>query len=181
VGRRVPFVPPFGAVFVAWDDHGALDAWLARATNLPAARRRALRSVLAASRRRGYVVERLTPESAHVRDVVVGLTERPLAPELRDALTAVVAQLGRVDHLTGPLAPRERCEVSVVAAPVFDADGRAVLDVAVQPLRELDGRQLAAVAAEVVAAAAAVTAAVGGRHPGPGPVVAPTRSTRRSP
>ena len=64
VGQAIPLVPPFGAVFVAWNDDDA-EGWIARAgDSLEAGERDRYRRALGAMRRRGYSVSIATPRPA---------------------------------------------------------------------------------------------------------------------
>src|SRR5581483_2065115 len=80
VGESVPLVPPFGAVFVAWQGDAAIEAWLDRAGHGLGDRERShLRAALAAARARGYCIS-----VAGVRPELVQMLEE-LAGEVPDA------------------------------------------------------------------------------------------------
>ncbi len=62
--ERIPYSPPFGVAFAAWDDATSRDAWIARGAADDAALTARLNDVLAYTRTRGYDVDWMTPALA---------------------------------------------------------------------------------------------------------------------
>ena len=130
VGRRVPLVPPLGSVFVAWASPEEVESWLGRAG--PGAGvddieryRRSLRTV----RDRGYSVTLQPLASAALRDAVAEIAERPTAAARR-SLDEIIGELGHGNYHLDDLEAAGASNVGMIAAPVFDAEGRAVLALA---------------------------------------------------
>ena len=163
VGESVAYAPPLGSVFVAWETPGEIAAWLDRAQPAAGAEERAgYEASVRAVRRRGYFValDEDTLEALHasLKRSTPG-PERPRAFEAAAVLAEELRSLG-YHGLAG------RTE-NMIAAPVFDADGRAVLAIV---LVGLPGTLTAATLMESVDrvsdAAVVVTRRARGQAPG---------------
>jgi DNA-binding IclR family transcriptional regulator len=160
VGQRVPLVPPLGAVFVAWGD---AEGWLDQAEDADD-----LRATLAGVRRRGYSVALEHDARKGLGAALDQRADMPADDRLQRSVGDRVADLGRREYQIHELDPSRSYEVSMIAAPVFDATGDVVLALTVL------GFPAALAAAEVVAhgervrdAGLIVTKASGGRAPQP--------------
>jgi DNA-binding IclR family transcriptional regulator len=161
-GQRIPLVPPFGAVQMAWAEEASVDRWIARA---PAAATGDLRRGLATIRARGFDVQRENVGLDRFRAALGELDLDQLSERSRAAVGQVIAELGPADEVPERLDPRARYDVNALAAPVFDADGRPVLTLSVHPSGEQSGAQVTAMGRRLRAAADELTAASGGRVP----------------
>ncbi|MFE3103404.1 IclR family transcriptional regulator [Nocardia tengchongensis] len=162
IGRRVPYVPPIGIVFAAFDSAGC-DDWLNRLPGTGDGRigdRDELRRALDLISRRGYVIERFTPAATKLRDVLADIAGSPSSADgpLQDAVLSLLARLGPAEHF--PVAPEgdETTEVTVLGVPVRGADGHVDAHLWLHPGREMSGAQIAA-AVDLLSSAAARTAA----------------------
>jgi DNA-binding IclR family transcriptional regulator len=154
IGGRVPLVPPFGSVFVAWTSEPAQQDWLERARDLDTAHLQAIRDDLALTVERGYSVEWLTEPAIRLRRLIAELPELPGADALRCGLSDVLADLTRSGYLGRTPDANAHLPVSVITAPIADRDGVVVADVAVQPLRPMTADEIADVGERVIRAAA---------------------------
>jgi DNA-binding IclR family transcriptional regulator len=157
VGDRVPLVPPLGTVYMAWSAPTDLESWLRRLG--PTATEDELegyRAAVAAVRARGYSVA-LEPE-ARLR----------LARALRDHddVDAVVQDLGHEEYNLLELDRTTTYPVSVMTAPVFDADGHVALTLNLVGFRApLRGADVPAVGERLRDAGLRVTRTIHGRVP----------------
>lgn len=157
VGQRLPLVPPLGTVFVAWSGPDEIDAWLRRVG--PATEPGRLdryRDALAAVRARGYSIALDAAARAH------------LARSLRhhEDVAAVIEKLGHEEYVLAELDRATSYNVSLLAAPVFDADGRVVLALTLFGFAgELQADQIPHYGERLRAAADTITRAVRGRAP----------------
>jgi DNA-binding IclR family transcriptional regulator len=119
VGQHVPLVPPLGSVFVAW---GGAEEWLARAED-PSS----LQAVLDGVRRRGYSVGLEARARKGLGLALHDLAGHPADVELRGTVTTYVADLGSGRYQLAELVPTRPYQVSMIAAPIFGADGQVVL------------------------------------------------------
>jgi DNA-binding IclR family transcriptional regulator len=158
VGQRTPFVPPLGSVFVAWGDAAE---WLARSTD-PAA----LALVLEAVRARGYSIALEVETRIRLGQALDELAAAPSSAALQANVGTLVEDLGRRRYHVRELADDERYDVSMIAAPVFDAAGEVLLALTLIGFSpSLTGREVAAVGAQVRDAALVVTRRSRGRVP----------------
>jgi DNA-binding IclR family transcriptional regulator len=131
-GVRVPFRPPYGAVFVAWGDTPLLRTWLTAAQPPVDDRQLAtLRRSLDTVRQRGFVVTVPLPpdhELVGVQDQLFASARRVDAGDF-DRLAA--ARMTGSTYLLDDVAAGGRYAVGQVQAPVLPAPGREPLAVSV--------------------------------------------------
>ena len=164
VGQSYPFAPPVGLMFVLWDDE-ALRGWLAREPTVPL--RTAgdhLDRVIAECRSAGYLVERLTPAGRRLYALMAGVSAT-LPAEIQALLGELVADVGERVYLPGAAGPRQRHDISVIAAPVYDHHRRQVMVVSLQVGGALTDAEITKRARCLTAAADALTAQLGGAKP----------------
>jgi DNA-binding IclR family transcriptional regulator len=166
VGQSYPFAPPVGLMFVLWDDV-ALRDWLANEPTIP------LRTdgermdrVVDECRRTGYLVERLTPGGRRLYALMSGMSSR-LPDELRALLGELVADIGERVYLRSdnPTGSRQRHDISVISAPVFDHHQRQAMVVSLQIGRALSDTEIAKRARALTASADLLTGRLGGTKP----------------
>jgi DNA-binding IclR family transcriptional regulator len=127
VGRRVPLVPPLGSVFVAWASADDEESWLGRAGS--GARREDMaryRRSLDTVRKRGYSVALQPGAGDAFRDAIAEIAERP-TDAARRSLDEIIGELGHGNYHLDDMDAARTFNVAMIAAPVFDAEGRAVL------------------------------------------------------
>ncbi len=166
---RLPAAPPVGALFMAWSDEPTVEAWLARAATVDAVR--PAFEALPAIRREGFAVTLASPEwraltepPARSAPAAPGATRLAPAPVDQRALLQAVS---RQALLVAQIDDAAAYAVSDIGAPVFGATGGVDLVVSVSGLASgpCTGAQIRSVAAQVIHAAAELTAAVRGRRP----------------
>lgn len=162
-GSRVPNLAPFGPAFAAWAEPVERERWLETADRVNPALGDRLRAVLPAIRRRGYSLERSDAPSAAAFAVLGQLQDDVFGDAVRDVLGRMLADLTQVDFLAAEL--RGQHEVTSIAAPVFDASGRVVLNLSLHPHGSHTASDLRVLGASVAGAADAVTQASGGQRP----------------
>ena len=168
VGQRVPCVPPYGTVHVAWSTEAEIADWLQRApTPLTDAQRAEQLTVLTAIRRRGYAIG-LDGGGAHVQlnELASELGRTPTRTDLRTAVNEVLDQLGRQTYQLLEIDPAERYDIGMVSAPVFDPQGRVAVSITLPGLPPgLTGRQILSYCDATVRTALAVTRQIEGTPP----------------
>jgi DNA-binding IclR family transcriptional regulator len=126
VGQRVPLVPPLGTVFYAWAPDDEVDAWLGRAPLEPD-ERDALRAVLATVRARGCSIGLEAPGRQDLEAAIAHRADEPSAPGVQDEIAMSIARLATAEYQVRELDARRRYDLSLLAAPVFDPEGRVTL------------------------------------------------------
>jgi DNA-binding IclR family transcriptional regulator len=168
VGQELPFRAPWGSIFAAWSPPDAATGWAARAGASVDRYAEALDAV----RQRGYSVELQGAPADRLREIVAALADTVAGTD-RDALAErLLREVGSEQDTLLSRPERDRCyAVGSVAAPVFDGRRQVVLGLSVVGFTEpVTGAGLAAIGERLLAAAAAITRALGGgAEPGPGP------------
>jgi DNA-binding IclR family transcriptional regulator len=163
VGDSYPFTPPIGLMYVLWDRTGRLERWLARDRVRADGDR--LARVIETCRADGYLVELLTPAGQQLYRLMAGVPG-DIPAELRALLGEVVAGIGDRVHLRSEAgAAGESQNVSVISAPVFDADGAQAMVASLYVSAELAEREIAERAVALIAAADRITVRIGGHRP----------------
>ncbi len=166
VGQSIPHTPPFGAVYVAWDERDA-DAWIARAGDaLGHNKRDRYRRALEEVRQRGYSVTVATPRRPELATALETLANEPDAPHARRTRDEVIAELAHSEYLATDLDENSTIRVSHMSAPVFDHTRRAVSSILiVGPDYELTTAELRARGVALASAARRATERAGGHAP----------------
>lgn len=143
--ERIPYAPPFGIAFAAWDTADEQQAWIRRGAADDAGLRSRLRTVLARTRERGYDVDWMTPALAQAAHAIGTLPGDTIPHNLR----SVIDQL-RVEFASANSMPDDSTHgahpVATISAPILDADDRIALVLAVHPLRAMTIREIRAAA-----------------------------------
>ena len=132
VTDRIPYLPPFGVAFAAWDTFDAQRDWIARGSAGDKQLEQRLGAVLARTRDRGYDVDWMTPALAQIAHTLGAISVdtlpaglRPIIDKLRVELTSGIAD----DELTG-----EGRNVATISAPALDEAGHTRLILGVHPM-----------------------------------------------
>jgi DNA-binding IclR family transcriptional regulator len=162
VGESVPLAPPFGAVFVAWNDE-TIEEWLNRAGGaMPEDERVHARAALAAVRRRGYVLSTdiVRPELVNLLVELADGSPDPSQLEIRDAL---IRSLAPSRYLPIDLPSDRPQRVAQITAPVFDAANVVTFSLMVLgPGYDLQPEEIAAYGSQLLTAATEATRRLGG-------------------
>jgi DNA-binding IclR family transcriptional regulator len=163
VGQSYPFAPPVGLMFVLWDDD-ALRGWLAKESTIPLRTDSdRLDRVILDCRESGYLVERMTPGGRRLYAMMAGMSST-LPDELRALLGELISDIGERVYLRSEAAGgRQRHDISVISAPVFDHHHRQVMVVSLQIGRALTDAEIARHAVGLTRTANALTEQLAGR------------------
>jgi DNA-binding IclR family transcriptional regulator len=125
VGRRVPLVPPLGAVFTAWSSEEEIENWAERAGDGDPAETVRYRRILESTAIRGYSVALRVPRSDDiVSDAIAAVADHPGD---RGEFQRAASGLARVNYHLEDLDGDEPYRVLMIAAPVFDPESRTLL------------------------------------------------------
>jgi DNA-binding IclR family transcriptional regulator len=152
-GFRVPLVAPFGRDYVAWATESAQQLWLGATGEPPTQLGKRLTAVLQEARRRGYVIERLSPEYIRVYSALRALAVEGEPDAITRRLAWSFADLALVDYLPGELDGPDAHQIATIAAPIRDADGLVTMSVSAAPFAALTAAQVHDVGAQICAAA----------------------------
>ena len=150
-GERIPYAPPFGVAFAAWDTPEGQLAWIHRtaASNTELADNLALS--LARTRERGYDVDLTTPALAQTAQLVGALLSDGMPAHVRQIMDQLLIEtmVGFTDDDT----TLDARPVATIAAPVFDQLGCVAMILAVHPLRPQTAADVGAIGRRLTAAA----------------------------
>lgn len=165
VGQRVPFVPPLGALWLAWAAPPEVDAWLARLGPLGEDTRRGYLDMLARVRQRGWSIGLGDATHSELEAALARLMTEPGRAEAEQAVRRLIDQLGG-EYEPDDLPPGGNYDVRNITAPIFGRTGEVGLTLSLYTLpRTMTMADIERHREVLVAAADAVTAAVGGRRP----------------
>jgi DNA-binding IclR family transcriptional regulator len=167
VGQRIPMVPPFGQVFVAWSSKAEIDRWLG--TMGHGVQESLLRQRLLASLERvrddGYVVGLANDP---VEEVIALIDELTVVDrdDLRQRLWEAIPRQGPA-YVAEGIQPDRAYDVANLAVPVFDAEGSVAFAMTLTGLSGVRGDRLHEIIEIALAAARRVTRRIGGKWPSP--------------
>jgi DNA-binding IclR family transcriptional regulator len=155
-GERIPYAPPFGVAFAAWDTADGQRAWIERTASANPALADNLAESLARTRERGYDVDLTTPALAKTAQLVGALQSDGMPAHVRQIMDQLLVEtmVGFTDD-ESTLGARP---VATIAAPVFDEQGGVAMILAVHPLRAQTAKQVAAIGRRITLAATAIGA-----------------------
>ncbi len=171
-GERIPYAPPFGVAFAAWDTVEERRAWIRRSAGTNADRVQRLEQVLARTRERGFDVDWTTPALAQAAQLVGTLDSDEMPTQVRQIMDQLLAEFATVGFLSDDNPGRRKRPVATIAAPVFDQRRQVALIIAVHPLRPLTARQIRFIGTRLTEETAAITKSQ--QHPDAVPLVAVT-------
>jgi DNA-binding IclR family transcriptional regulator len=165
VGQRIPLVPPFGAVQMAWEAPAVVERWIARSPHRSDAFRAQLDEALGTIRARRFDAHQEDDAAARFRSALAALEHDELSDGQRHAVDLLVTELVQVTHLPAVLEPEREYGVNVISSAAFDRDFRPTITLSLLMERSMVGAEIERAGQGLVDLAAAVTTATGGRLP----------------
>jgi DNA-binding IclR family transcriptional regulator len=156
-GDGIPYAPPFGVAFAAWDTEEQQRAWIRRGAGNNADRTQRLERILARTRERGYDVDWTTPAVAQAVQLVGTLDGNDMPTPVRQILERLLAEFTTIGFLSDDNPGRRKQPVVTIAAPVFDHRERVAMMVCVHPLCPLSARQIRVIGQRLVEETGAIT------------------------
>lgn len=120
--------------------------------------------MIAECRTAGYLVERLTPGGRRLYALMAGMSSK-LPDELRALLGELISDIGERVYLRSEAEARQRHDISVISAPVYDHHRRQIMVVSLQIGRAMTDSEIARHAKGLTATADALTTGLGGSKP----------------
>ncbi|WP_179472748.1 helix-turn-helix domain-containing protein [Mycolicibacterium vinylchloridicum] len=155
-GTKTPFVAPFGRDYVAWSNPEAQQAWLEAIGQPSDALRTRISAVLAETRDRGFVVERLTREYLRVYSALQALSGDGEVDAITAQLARAFADLSVIDVLPSELGEGATHSIATVSAPITDSDGAVIMSVTAAPFATLDSAAITRLGERVRSSAIAI-------------------------
>ena len=101
-GTRVPFVPPFGAIHVAWSSPHDVEQWIRRAPS-PVFTAARLHEVVDDHRKTRFAVAPYTPASARLRELLGELAADGMPDDVRARTVELLGAIDRLDYTSDDL------------------------------------------------------------------------------
>lgn len=155
-GDRIPYAPPFGVVFAAWDDAPGRRAWIDKAAAAQPELAGRLEQALTRTRRRGFDIDWTTPALAQTVQLAGTLRDDGLPPHVGQVLDQLLAECATVGLLSDDDGDDDVRPVASIGAPVFDHSGRVAMILSVHPLGVLQPGAVSSIGQRLAAAASAV-------------------------
>jgi len=156
-GDRIPYSPPFGVPFAAWDTDEGKREWIRRGAGSNVDRTQRLEQVLARTRQRGFDVDWTTPALAQAAQLVVTLESHEMPTPVRQIMDQLLAEFTTIGFLSDDNPGRRKQPVATIAAPVFDHRQQVALIVALHPLCPLSAKQIRVIGKRLTEETAAIT------------------------
>jgi DNA-binding IclR family transcriptional regulator len=168
VGQRIPMVPPFGQVFIAWSSRTEIDRWLGSMGHgeQEALLRQRLLASLERVREDGYVVGLVNDP---VEEVIALIDELTVVDrdDVRQRLWEAIPRQGPA-YVADGIQPDDLYDVANLAVPVFDAEGSVAFAMTLTGLSGVRGDRLREIIEVALGAARRVTRHIGGKWPSTG-------------
>jgi DNA-binding IclR family transcriptional regulator len=158
-GDRIPYAPPFGVAFAAWDSTDEQRAWIGRSGSTKDELVQRLQLVLDRTRERGFDVDWTTPALGQMTQLVGALRD-DVPAHVRAVMEQLLVECATIGLLPESDPARKSQPIATIAAPVFDQHGRVPLILAVHPFTALPMRRVTAIGKRLVAAAAGAAGTV---------------------
>jgi DNA-binding IclR family transcriptional regulator len=156
VGLSISVTPPFGVVFVAWDQ-AASERWIASAAQDGSDSER-FQDALEFARRHGYSYSVFVQPGEQFGKVLDELVMMPDSENRRRARDDLTGQLRKSGYLTIDIESKAEVQVLQITAPVFDSNGAVAASLmVVGSMRPMIGAEIEALGRRVVRAAEAAT------------------------
>jgi DNA-binding IclR family transcriptional regulator len=165
VGFRYPLMAPIGHAFMAWNSPAEIEDWIKRAdygeNKLDRSR---LNEELQIVRSQGYAVIRYNAVDFRPSSALETLAERPRDPKRYNAVKAAVAEFSKNLKFLEP-KPGRPYESLNISAPVFSHQGKVLMNVVINGVPRVDGREVLAHCERLLQMTRLLTKASGGQTP----------------
>jgi DNA-binding IclR family transcriptional regulator len=128
VGQRIPAQPPGGAPFIAWGSDEAVEEWIAGA---PPEYAEPWRKALASNRKHGFHVTLRAQDGSELATLMSELADGFEDLANRDRLVDLLRSISRYPSHPDEIIPDETYDVALIAAPIFQDSGEALLNLCI--------------------------------------------------
>jgi len=143
VGQRMPLVPPAGVHFLAWASEEAISAWIARGASNDAEEVAYWRHALALTKARGFQVTLSSTQNAAFADLMQMMSAGTQPLGYKDRASNLMISHGWILSQPETIEPNETYSPGLIAAPIFDHAGHAILSLGLGSFAEpLSGAQI---------------------------------------
>lgn len=136
-GERLPVIPPLGVPFLAWGPDEEVEDWLhRRSPPLSDDARGDLLRDLRLTRERGYHVHTRSPTLSGIGSLISEMSRTNSINDYKEKLNKAVYSFDNLLHQQAGFQPDEFYAPQLISAPIFDQNGRAVLNLGIGGFQE---------------------------------------------
>lgn len=153
-GERLPLIPPLGAPFLAWGSEEEVERWLSlRSPALSETARAEILLDLRVTRERGYHVHMRSPTRHGIGTLIGEMSRSKSINDYREKLSRAVYSTDSLVHHHDDFEPGKAYTPQLISAPIFDQDGRVVLNLGIGGFQDdLTGAELTKYAERLIRA-----------------------------
>jgi DNA-binding IclR family transcriptional regulator len=133
-GERVPFVPPFGTIFLAWSKDEEIEDWLRRAGEMSEEVSTRFKRALDRVRENGVLVTVDSDTQRSVGERLYSLATDPSKTELRKDVEKLQSTLRGMEYFAFETDAEDVVQVGMIAAPIFDSQSNVTAAITVYGL-----------------------------------------------
>lgn len=162
-GQRLPLIPPFGTMFLAWAGEERIEDWLSRlGASAGASELDRYRATLASIRERGYAVGFQAP--AYDRITELGL-DQVHTEEAQRQVVALLGEMRNEAYVEAEIGGADDRRLRYISAPVFDHEARLLMILSLLLDDRFSGADHERLGGEMFKSTATVMQAIEGRRP----------------
>lgn len=131
-GERLPVIPPLGVPFLAWGPDEEVENWFnRRSPPLSDEDRNKLLRDLRLTRERGFHVHTRSPTRHGIGTLFSEMSRSNSINDYKEKLNRAIYSLDNLLHQHDEFLPGEFYTPQLISAPIFDQNGKAVLNLAI--------------------------------------------------
>lgn len=130
-GERVPFVPPFGTIFLAWSSDEEIEGWFRRAGEMSREVSTRFKRALDRVRENGVLITVDSDTQRSVGERLYSLATDPSKTELREDVEKLQSTLRSMEYFAFENDAEDVVEVGMIAAPIFDSQSNVTAAITV--------------------------------------------------
>lgn len=136
-GERLPVIPPLGVPFLAWGPEEDVEKWIeSRSPPLSAESQGHLRRDLELSRKHGYHVHMRASQLRGIGTLIAEMSRSNSINDYKEKVSRAVYSFDDLLHQQDSFDPAELYQPQLISAPIFDQNGRAVLNLGIGGFHE---------------------------------------------
>lgn len=150
-GQRFPLAAPAGTHFLAWASEEEVERWIARAGDSSEEQIREWRDALDLVRSRGYQVTLDVPVAPEFAELMAEMARGHQPLSFKEHAQQFLTSHSWPLEQPRTIEPDEEYSVNLIAAPIFDRSGKAILSLGIGKFgRAISGREIADYAQSVM-------------------------------
>ncbi|MCU1482202.1 MAG: transcriptional regulator, IclR family [Subtercola sp.] len=165
IGQRIPLVPPYGHVFLAWSTPAVVSRWIDRIeSDNDSPSRSALEHSLHLVRERGFALALDNEHVSAVQKLVDQSARQPRDADVHERLSRLISA-NADDYMLSEVDPAERYLINNVAAPIFGPQKTVIYALTIHGIGLVSGAECLNIAQHLADVCLTLTRRLGGHAP----------------